>query len=263
MSNTAAGRCGQNFKRMQVHLADGRGRNPKPVQVNSAAGHGRKLKLKTVPVQPAGRHGRNPKPVAVQTPGRRSRNPKQALLQPAGITGGTLRFVARGMLPFYKAIAESRLFARQWSRAVAAADLDRMHELLFLAAPFAAKQGFGTNGIGYFIAFELPVSGGYYSNGTTIIPGTAQFVFQPAVHRQMARSLLPFYRELVCNKPYAAAVAKAICRKDRKALEFMVRSLVKSGGLKSVSLEKDGLGLLFKYKSSPYYYRNLLFREYD
>lgn len=65
----------------------------------------------------------------------------------------TLRKISAAMLPFYKAIATRRAFAVQWSRAVVQGNLDRMKSLLCSVAPFAAKQGLGTNGIGYFVSF--------------------------------------------------------------------------------------------------------------
>ncbi|WP_051503452.1 hypothetical protein [Paenibacillus forsythiae] len=171
--------------------------------------------------------------------------------------------VARGMLPFYRAIAGSRSYASAWSRAVVGADLGLMSTLLKLAAPEAARQGYGTNAIGYFITFTFPPPFALYTNGTTIPPGLVQFTFSTAVHRRIARAVLPLYRELSANRNFSAALARGIRRNDRKAVMRMVLGLVHTRALRSVTIEESGVALLFKYSGSPYPYRNLLFRELD
>ncbi|NEU28870.1 hypothetical protein [Paenibacillus ottowii] len=174
----------------------------------------------------------------------------------------TLQKISAAMLPFYKAIAIRRTFAIQWSRAVVQGNLDRMKSLLCSVAPFAAKQGLGTNGIGYFISFFTQPPMLYYTNGTTIPPGTVQFTFEPKVHRAIAKAVFPLYRELARNQSFASALAKAINRQDQRAVHVMIRSLIPSSALKSVHIEDDGFALLFKYPFSKYPYRHLLFREF-
>ncbi|ADO57937.1 hypothetical protein [Paenibacillus polymyxa] len=174
----------------------------------------------------------------------------------------TLRKISAVMLPFYKAIATQRAFAVQWSRAVVQGNLDRMKSLLCSVAPFAAKQGLGTNGIGYFVSFLAQPPMLYYTNGTTIPPGTVQFTFEPKVHRALAKTVFPLYRELARNECFASALAKAINRQDQRAVHVMIRSLIPSSALKSVDIEDGGFALLFKYPFSKYPYRNLLFREF-
>ncbi|MGG4221382.1 hypothetical protein ABEW32_24545 [Paenibacillus jamilae] len=174
----------------------------------------------------------------------------------------TLRKISAAMLPFYKAIATRRAFAAQWSRAVVQGNLDRMKSLLCSVAPFAAKQGLGTNGIGYFISFLTEPPMLYYTNGTTIPPGTVQFTFEPKVHRAIAKAVFPLYRELARNECFASALAKAINRQDQRAVQVMIRSLIPSSALKSVDIEDHGFALLFKYPFSKYPYRNLLFQEF-
>ncbi|ADM71296.1 hypothetical protein GMA19_03490 [Paenibacillus polymyxa E681] len=179
------------------------------------------------------------------------------------LNANTLRIISTAMLPFYKAIATRRAFAVQWSRAVVQGNLDRMKSLLCSVAPFAAKQGLGTNGIGYFISFLAQPPMLYYTNGTTIPPGTVQFTFEPRVHRAIAKAVFPLYRELARNPCFASALAKAINRQDQRAVHVMIRSLIPSSALKSVQIEDDGFALLFKYPFSKYPYRNLLFREFN
>ena len=174
----------------------------------------------------------------------------------------TLQKISAAMLPLYKAIAIRRTFAIQWSGAVVQGNLDRMKSLLCSVAPFAAKQGLGTNGIGYFISFFTQPPMLYYTNGTTIPPGTVQFTFEPKVHRAIAKAVFPLYRELARNQCFASALAKAINRQDQRAVHVMIRSLIASSALKSVHIEDDGFALLFKYPFSKYPYRHLLFREF-
>ncbi|QWU13554.1 hypothetical protein SAMN04487895_103227 [Paenibacillus sophorae] len=181
----------------------------------------------------------------------------------AFVTADILVKVARGMLPFYRAIAGNRSYANAWSRAVVGADLRLMASLLKLVAPLAARQGYGTNAIGYFITYTFPLPIASYTNGTTIPPGLVQFTFSTKIHRRIARAVLPLYRELAFNRNFAAALARAIRRGDRKAVACMVRGLVCTRSLRSVKIEESGIALLFKYSGSPYPYRNLLFRELD
>ncbi|AIQ12736.1 hypothetical protein [Paenibacillus durus] len=181
----------------------------------------------------------------------------------AFVTADVLVKVAKGMLPFYRAIAGNRSYASAWSRAVVGADLGLMHSLLKLASPQAARQGYGTNAIGYFITYTFPLPIASYTNGTTIPPGLVQFTFSTEVHRRIARAVLPLYRELAFNRNFAAALARGIRQGDRKAVTSMVRGLVRTRGLRSVKIEESGIALLFKYSDSHYPYRNLLFRELD
>ncbi|WP_226002941.1 hypothetical protein [Paenibacillus sp. BJ-4] len=178
------------------------------------------------------------------------------------LKANTLRKISVAMLPFYKAIATRRGFAVQWSQAVVQGNLDRMKSLLCSVAPFAAKQGLGTNGIGYFISFLVQPPMLYYTNGTTIPPGTVQFTFEPRVHRAIAKAIFPLYRELAHNRCFASALAKAINRQDQHAVTVMIRSLIPSSALKSVQIEDYGFALLFKYPFSKYPYRNLLIQEF-
>ncbi|ANS73521.1 hypothetical protein AWM70_02100 [Paenibacillus yonginensis] len=175
-----------------------------------------------------------------------------------GITPHVLCSIAKGMLPFYQTVAASEPFAGQWSRAVVRADLSAMRKLLDAVDPALGKEGLGTNGIGYFITFGFPKTDVYYTNGITIPPGTVRFTFQTGIHRRIAKAVIPFYKELICNWPYAQALAKAIRRKDRKAAAYMVRSLINTKALRSVELDRSGLALTFKYRSTQWVYRNLL-----
>ncbi|MBY9078371.1 hypothetical protein KIH86_24230 [Paenibacillus sp. HN-1] len=176
------------------------------------------------------------------------------------VTAEMLSCVAAGMVPLYRSVATSRVFAESWTRSIVNADLDLMGELLKLCSPLAAKQGYGTNGIGYFVDFDFPLYQCVYSNGTTIPPGMVQFTFSTAVHRRIARAVFPFYRELAVNRNYAAAIALGIRRSDRKAVNRMVRSLVRTPALRTVTLEESGIAMKFKFRDSRYPYRNLLFR---
>lgn len=168
--------------------------------------------------------------------------------------------MSRAMLPFYKAIAHNPKYAARWSKAVKSADLAQMQKMLRLVSPSAGKE-LGSNGIGYFISFSLPQSNVNFTNGTTIPPGSVQFLFETRVHRSIARSVLPLYRKMATDRSFALALAKSICQRDTKAVNRMIRLHVSSPALKSVSIENSGYALLFDYKFSKYQYRNLLFRE--
>ncbi|MDO7908792.1 hypothetical protein Q5741_20620 [Paenibacillus sp. JX-17] len=171
----------------------------------------------------------------------------------------TLTGVAGAMMPFYAAIRRDSRYASTWSKAVTAADLDHLIRLLKRVSPQAGRQDVGTNGIGYFVAFKTAQPESYYTNGTTIPPGMVQFTFSTHVHRTMAGELLPLYRELACNRAFAAALARAVVCKDRKAVCIMVRSLVRTKALRTIQIEEQGVAMTFKYPFSRYPYRNLLF----
>lgn len=185
------------------------------------------------------------------------------VIAPRSVTSDMIREVAAGMLPLYRAIAYNEAFANRWSKAVVRADLDRMERLLKqVKAEKAASQGLSSNGIGYFISFGISNSQVYYCNGTTIPPGTVQFVFEPGVHRTMARTVLPLYRELAdkkCN--LAKSLAQAITRNQTRTATCLVRSKIRSSALRSVHVADGGLSMDFKYANSKYVYRNLFFAE--
>lgn len=176
------------------------------------------------------------------------------------ITADVLISVSKAMLPFYKAIATRSKYAAEWSKAVKSGDLARMQKLMRLVSPSLGDE-LGTNGIGYFITFPFPRSDVHFTNGTTIPPGSVQFLFETRVHRSIARGVLPLYRKLSTCRTFALALARAIRRRNTKAVARMIRLHVRTPALKSVSIESSGFALLFGYKFSKYKYRNLLIRE--
>ncbi|MNJ35238.1 hypothetical protein D3C77_299690 [compost metagenome] len=175
------------------------------------------------------------------------------------VNASVLQKTAASMLPFYSAVATNKKFATLWSRAVVTANLKLMKRLLASAAPHAARQGLGTNGIGYFVDFGFPKL--VYTNGTTIPPGTVQFVFDPKVHQAIARAMLPLYRRLACDRTFACKLAIAIRHGNRRLVNLLVRSRVHTAALKAIKIEDEGIALSFKYPFSKFKYRNLLFRE--
>lgn len=177
------------------------------------------------------------------------------------VTGRVLRQVARRMLQFYRKIAANRSFASQWTTAIVTSDLNEMRRLLASIPSLAKVEHFGTNGIGYFISFPFPQPVDFYTNGTTIPQGSVQFTFSTQAHRSISLAVIPLYRKLAASRPFAESFAAAIRRKDNKAIEVMVRRLIKADSLKSVTIEEYGVALLFNTRFSEYPYRNLLFQE--
>lgn len=184
--------------------------------------------------------------------------PKQAQ---GFVPARVLQNTAKVMYPFYRAIAFHKRYADGWSKAVIAPDLDKMVRLLTKVSPRAKGLSLGTNGIGYFMAF--PVKNPYleFSNGTTMIPGSTQFTFDPKIHQAIARALLPFYYNLAKNRTFAVTLSKAVRNRNEKLVSSLIRSLIRTPALVSVRMDLDGAGisLNFKLKSSKYIYRNLLF----
>jgi hypothetical protein len=174
-----------------------------------------------------------------------------------------LRDISRKMTPFYRKIAVNARYARQWSEAVVALDLDRMERLLKEASPRIGENFPGTNSIGYLVEFPFTGSFEGYGNGTTIVPGTAKDVFEPQAHRAIASAVYPLYRSLGLNRTFARAVAKAIGDNDPEAAAALVRSKVRTAALKSVSIESRGIALVFRFPFSKYTYRNLLIRDIE
>lgn len=177
------------------------------------------------------------------------------------VTGTVLRRVATSMVPFYRKIAGNSSYARQWSTAVVTADLDLMGRLLSSIPALDGVDNYATNGIGYFISFPYPAPVASYTNGTTIPPGTVQFTFNPQVHRRIASALLPLYRKLAASRRFAERFAAAIRRNDSRTLQIMIRRYVTARSLRSVTIQEQGVALLFKTSLSKYPYRNLLFQE--
>jgi hypothetical protein len=172
-----------------------------------------------------------------------------------------LQRAARTMLPFYRAVAVSEVYARKWSKAVVKTDIDRMAKLLAMVSPLSQGLPLGSNGIGYFVGFPIRKTQRELTNGTTIPPGTVQFVFEPKVHRAIACAVFPLYRELAYNRAFAVVFTKAVGRRDLAAVKKLVRMLVHTPALRlvEVGVEEGGVSLTFKYKFSKYEYRNLLF----
>lgn len=178
-----------------------------------------------------------------------------------GVSAKMLQQVALTMLPFYRKIASNPKYAQQWSKAVVAADLDRMGKMLKSVSREAGRQGLGSNAIGYFVSFSEDHHSSAYMNGTTIPPGSVQFHFSTRVHRAIARVVIPLYRKLACSRSFAMSLADAIRKNDSLIVERLVRNLVQTQALKSVKIEDGGMVLVFKHSFSKYSYQNLLLRE--
>lgn len=172
-----------------------------------------------------------------------------------------LQRTATVMYPFYRSIACRKTYADQWSKAVVTTDLDKMLKMLTKVSPKAKGLSLGSNSIGYFVGFPVKNPNLEFSNGTTIIPGTAQFTFETKIHQAIARAVLPFYCKLARNHKFALAVSREVSNRNHKQLTTLVRSCVCTPALISVKmdLEGPGISLAFKYKSTKYLYRNLLF----
>jgi hypothetical protein len=177
------------------------------------------------------------------------------------VSAVAIQKIARSMLPFYTKVALNRKFAERFTTAVVNADLGLMEKLLSGIPTLANSHNYGTNGIGYFFSFPFPLSTNFYTNGTTIPPGIVQFTFNTKVHRNIARAVLPLYHMLATNRSFAEVFAKAIRYKNKKAISVMVRGIIMTKFLRSVTIEASGFALLFKYNFSKYPYRNLLFVE--
>lgn len=165
------------------------------------------------------------------------------------------------MLPFYRKIACDRRYARQWSAAVASADLDGMLRLFRRTVPLR-NPALATNGIGYFLDVPFPAPLFQYTNGTSLKPGTTQFRFSPKAHRAIASAIIPLYRTLRDSSPFASALAAAVRRGNRRLVERLVRSRVGSRHLHSVTLIEAGFAMGFRIPGEPYTYYNEFFREY-
>jgi hypothetical protein len=177
------------------------------------------------------------------------------------ITAGALQKVARRMVPFYLKVARNGLYAGRWSDAVVKLNLDRLDGLLRLASPKIGRNHIGTNGIGYFVDFPFKAPLREYTNGTTIPPGTVQFVFEHQAHRAVAEAVLPLYRTLALNRRFAAELARAIRAEDSEAVANLVKRCVRTAALKSIAAQANGFALTFRFASSSYPYRNVLYGE--
>ncbi|AEI46248.1 hypothetical protein [Paenibacillus mucilaginosus] len=178
------------------------------------------------------------------------------------ITTAVLQKAAGAMLPFYHRIATNRAFAAAWTKGVRRGDLGVLERLLREVQLYLPRiSSFSTNGIGYFVDFRAPRPVLQYTNGTSLRPGTAQFYFHTGVHRSIARVLVPLYREIVRNKPFARLIVAAVRSGNTGLLTRLVRSKVTTRALKSVTIEFSGFALGFRYAASPYTFYNQFFRE--
>lgn len=169
--------------------------------------------------------------------------------------------VAGKVLPFYKRVAASGQFAGQWSEAVVDLDLSQMEKLLKKASPGIGRHELATNGIGYFVQFPFAKPINAYVSGTTILPGSAQFVFEPEAHQAVAAAVYPLYCSLARDRGFARSLARIIGEDDPEAAAVLIRSRVKAKTLKSVAIESGGVALTFRFPFSKHSYRSLLFQD--
>ncbi|QJC52011.1 hypothetical protein HGI30_10920 [Paenibacillus albicereus] len=181
---------------------------------------------------------------------------------PSGpLPASALSRAAGAMLPLYREFLRSRRFAERWSEAVREADLDTLLRLLNRFVPREEVQSFSTNGIGFFVDLRVPPPLERYTNATTIVPGTAQFTFQPEALRLISRAIVPLYRRLASNPSYARLVALAISRNDNARLKRLVLPYARSRYLAGIQIESSGFVLRFKFPGTGLVYLNEFFYE--
>lgn len=178
------------------------------------------------------------------------------------VTANLLQVVAGSMFPFYKKIARSPRFSKNWAKAVRQANLEQLEKLFQKAAPRTAKRtSLGVNGIGYFVNFPVKAPINEYVNATSIRPGTVQFYFNAKVHSLISRAILPLYIQLACNRCFARQVAKAIRTRDQAKINQLICRYVKSRALCSISFTNSGFSMGFKYRFSPYKVYHEFFKD--
>ncbi|ANE48729.1 hypothetical protein SY83_04650 [Paenibacillus swuensis] len=171
-----------------------------------------------------------------------------------------LRKAAYVTFPFYRKIVQDEAYSAEWAKAVRTGDLNQLLKLFQLAVGKVNLLAFSTNAIGYFIDLPVPKPLESVTNATSIRPGQVQFTFSSAVHRAVARAILPLYREIAVNRGYAALIVKAIRSNNQPFLEQLIRSKVKTSRLVKVELN-NGFFLGFKFPGSRYVYYNQIFHE--
>lgn len=187
---------------------------------------------------------------------------KTAKAKPIRQRAFAVRKLARWMLPFYEKVACDARYAVQWAKAVRETDIAEMQILLRKAIGRRPIYALASNSVGYFIDIPLPKPLLVITNGTTIQPGLTQHTFNSAVHRAIAKSVIPMYREIAVNPVYAEEIVDAINSKNEARLRRLVRSTVRSPYLTSVRIDFSGMFLGFKYPGSKFVYYNEVFREY-
>lgn len=177
------------------------------------------------------------------------------------VTVPLLRRMAASMVPFYRKIAASRSYAKTWSSAVRKADLDRLEKMFYKTTPVTRRRAsLSTNGIGYMIGFNTKAPIHEYVNATSIRPGHVQFTFSTPIHRVISRAVLPLYREIACNRKFAAKLVRAIRCNDNRMADCLVRCCVRSKALHFVRIEDSGILMAFKFSKVPYHYYNEFYR---
>jgi hypothetical protein len=175
-------------------------------------------------------------------------------------SAAVLSKTAATMIPFYCKIACDARYAREWSKAVASADLGKLIRL-FRRATRIRNPMLSTNSIGYFLDLSFPPPLYLYTNGTSQRAGTAQFRFSAKAHRHIAAAILPLYLTIRDSKPFAGALANAIRLRKRKIIEQLVRSRVRSPYLRHVELIHAGFAMGYRVPGVKGTYYNDFFRE--
>lgn len=177
------------------------------------------------------------------------------------VSGDVLRRVARKMYPFYREITVNPRYAAEWSQAARALNAEKMLRMLRRVSPKVHDPFMPTNGLGYTVSFRVPKPVHWYGSGTLIPPGSVRFYFETRAHRAIARAVLPLYWNLAANEAFAHNLAKAIRRKDTDAVRKMVRGLVQSRCLQSVTISESGIAMKFRFPYSRYTYMHYLFHD--
>ncbi|WP_074112784.1 hypothetical protein [Paenibacillus sp. P46E] len=179
---------------------------------------------------------------------------------PKRVTGRVLQQMGISMLPFYRRITNSFLFASQWTTALRTSDLIQIGKLLNRLPKSSRTDDFSLDPLSYLLTFPFKPPVNYYSSGLMVDRQAGGF-FQTSVHRRISRFLIPFYRKLATCPSYAEALAVAICSNNLQQINRLIRRLVTTKELKEVSRGRDGVILVFQPKGSKFPYEHWLMRE--
>ncbi|MDO7905224.1 hypothetical protein Q5741_02200 [Paenibacillus sp. JX-17] len=176
------------------------------------------------------------------------------------VSAYVVRSVARAMLPFYRKIASNKTFASQWGRAVVDVNVTEMQRLFRLASPLAKNPLPGSFKSGYNVYFEFKGKIDIYGVDILLPPGTLKLISQEIrAHQKMAQAILPLYRALASDTPFAEVWARAIRAGNTAKIDALVRRRIPTPALRSISIGGSGVTLTFKFAFSPYTYEHLLY----
>lgn len=161
-----------------------------------------------------------------------------------------LQGTARTMLPLYRRAAADGAYAFRFARALRELNGDRIDRIIKETAPSVSLENIEVDQVGFFICFGKV--GNQLCNITAVRTNNKKF--RANEFRLLSKDVVPLYLRLTTDRWYVSRIVNAIKAQNDNRLSRLVREIVKSPYLQTVTGSSgSALQLTFRFPNGASY----------